>query len=638
LFKYSVAISTFMGAQRSPKRRRVLAEKITTPNAALDERQSVVVVRVGDLCQEDGTKQYDQVVPILPASSRSTTKTLLEQLVAPLDPHVFLRQCFRTCAVHCPALTHVQRAAKKNGEKMNPIYENNDQDFSKNESNDAALGEERTEWLREKLFDLDPESLLRETSSDAIFVWLQQAPSQPMARQSQPLCALPYLTAAAVSASKIQHRPASVSLTHSIEVSDADAALALHKVGHATYCRAPPHVEQFLVSSLLADTGLGCGQFSSSEPATSSGPLTSNCLGRGEVEVFMSAVAGHQTDWHYDFQENFTIQLSGVKEWTLQHSTVKHPLRGVTPHYYCPETVEPQLKAAHLADPKFLFDHPQVGVNALGDTETVVVRPGDVLYFPAGMWHKVQVNEPGVSINISLMATNYATLTCQTLQHYLLKKEEWRESVVNSLENDVIAKLKTLLMELPGIIQDFEKQGGAEAMIPPATRHGCALPIREYTSSEEEEKHDDDDDEEIEEIIDCRKPKNRSLSKFSAQDLRAQMKSHRLARNPLASLLREEEILSFYKKGDDESENQVEEDIDDDDSEVYVLNVNYAGNECHESAVRVRLRGSGVLFQAAASKEDSPLPASDDWIDSEAERLALGYLVYYGYLLWLPID
>ena len=47
---------------------------------------------------------------------------------------------------------------------------------------------------------------------------------------------------------------------------------------------------------------------------------------------------------HYDFQENFTFQLSGSKRWRLRQSDVKSPQRGVTPHYLAPGPVENQLK------------------------------------------------------------------------------------------------------------------------------------------------------------------------------------------------------------------------------------------------------------------------------------------------------
>ena len=53
---------------------------------------------------------------------------------------------------------------------------------------------------------------------------------------------------------------------------------------------------------------------------------------RCEVETFASRT-GHVTDWHFDFMENFTLQLRGKKRWRLLRSTVSHPLRGCTPQW-----------------------------------------------------------------------------------------------------------------------------------------------------------------------------------------------------------------------------------------------------------------------------------------------------------------
>lgn len=62
---------------------------------------------------------------------------------------------------------------------------------------------------------------------------------------------------------------------------------------------------------------------------------------------------------------------------------------------------------------------------------TVTLRPGDVLYFPAGMWHRVETVESGISLNVSLMGTTYARLLCEALQHLLLGSDDdgWREVV-----------------------------------------------------------------------------------------------------------------------------------------------------------------------------------------------------------------
>lgn len=65
------------------------------------------------------------------------------------------------------------------------------------------------------------------------------------------------------------------------------------------------------------------------------------------------------TDFHIDFQENFSVQLKGKKKWTFRRSTASMPLRGCSPHFSAdgaPEIPEQQLKAHRLGDPLFQGD------------------------------------------------------------------------------------------------------------------------------------------------------------------------------------------------------------------------------------------------------------------------------------------
>lgn len=509
--------------------------------------------------------------------------------MAPLPVDEFLSSCFRQRAVHVPA------------------------------SVSGSVGENRLRFLAQELFDLDPESILGSTASENVFVWLRRQPPSPPHEQRS--------SAAAPEQSRRD-------LIHSIEVNDPVTALALHGAGHATYCRAPPPLERHLVSRLMAGTGLGCGQY---DPTAES----STCMGRGEVEVFLGT-AGHCTNWHWDFQENFTVQLSGAKRWTLQRGPVSHPLRGCTPHYKSPESVEPQIKAARLADPHFQFGYPRDGDGSDnngqgGEVEHVTMHPGDVLYFPAGMWHKVEVLEPGVSMNVSLMGTSYANVTCQALQHLLLQREEWRECVVNNENNDAVATLKGLLQKLPSIIEEFERQGGADAILPPvvrtppvATLHGGGL----LGEDSENENDDESDDDGVGDVIDVTRQHTKALPyECTERQLRDQLATHSVLRNPLATMIRESDVLKFYKRGDDDQDEE-------DSPEVYVLNVNYAGNESHESVVRARILGTGALlphvYDATRDRDcRDVLPDAESWITSESERRMLGCLVYHGFLIWV---
>jgi hypothetical protein len=464
---------------------------------------------------------------------------------------------------------------------------------------------------------------MEETASESIFVWLQ---SHQSSREDKKI--------------------------NSIEVSDVTMAHALYQAGHPTYCRAPPDFEEFVLGALLENTGLGCGQYDVSGQSMTS-------MGRAEVEVFVSTTKGHKTGWHADFQENFTVQLSGRKRWRLQRGTVAHVVRGITPHYAV-SSVEGQVKAGRLDQEDFAFGPPTVGVNATGPVEEVVLEAGDVLYFPAGMWHQIEVLEPGVSINCSLMATNYASLVCQSLQHVLLRRPEWRASICRPASSPssssskktsaptVTDTLQGLLQALPGIIQEWTHQyGAAQGMLPPVLQHG-SIEAEEGGNDEQEESVDATDcrdeqgsgivetdpesehvqDEMIEEtvqddeedpIVDLRgEPPSRADFDLSPATLKEKLKTQRLARNPLALMLNEQELLRHYKPKNGST-----------DGQIYILNVNYAGNEGQESHVRVRL-------QADESKLDRLSADALTSRFSKGKPTVLAWLVYFGYLVWVP--
>ena len=120
-------------------------------------------------------------------------------------------------------------------------------------------------------------------------------------------------------------------------VQDPASATALWRAGHSVYCRAPEPVERALVDAAVRALGLG---FRTSEEGVKG-------VVEGEVELFLGR-KGHRTPWHFDFQENWTLQLQGRKRWRLRRG-VTNPVRGCTPHYAQAEGVldaaaEEQLK------------------------------------------------------------------------------------------------------------------------------------------------------------------------------------------------------------------------------------------------------------------------------------------------------
>jgi hypothetical protein len=524
---------------------------------------------------------------------RPDSSKLLDDMLYPLSREEFLTRHFKKNAV-C-----IQR-------RQEP-------------SQGSDRGSELVSLICDKyLFGLDIRQIFAETSSENVFLWLR-----PPSNSSSP------------------------NTLNSVEISDPDTAYALHQSGsHPAYCRAPPLLEQLLVGSLLRSTGLGGGHYHPphSETTTIGGNTT---LGRGEVELFIGAkspiekpVNGsdetrqHITGAHTDFQENFTIQLSGIKQWTLRRSRVRHPLRATTPHY-CREAtvVENQLKVNRLCcmhgDGEGAYGFDYEGNNTDGAEQTITLYPGDVLYFPSGMWHTGESNsllyslpeqliflsfaylfvicltlnphnlivktiQPGVSLNVSLMGTTYANLVCEALQHLLVSDERWRE-VVTSRPGDVngASRLQELMNGLSETVDEFVSRGGAQSVLPPVL---CYPP----TESNDEEDHEledaiDDDSESMHEVDES------VLGSEEAEDggdkapsgLVVDMDSFcgpcgwtchkptggRLVKNPLALLMAKEEVTTHISGGTNGST--------DSSKKEYILNVNYGGNEMFESHIRV---------------------------------------------------
>jgi hypothetical protein len=329
----------------------------------------------------------------------------------------------------------------------------------------------------------------------------------------------------------------------------------------------------------------------------------------------------------------------------LKQGTVKHPLRGTTPHYKSSaDVIENQIKAARLSNPDYQFGKQDLDNNAFGDEIDIIMDAGDVLYFPAGMWHKVETLEEGVSINISLMGTTYASLFCKTLEHILLEKEEWRE-VICSLRDtgcDVVEKLKTLIDDLPSVLEKSRNDGFAEGILPPVLRHP---PVFEVVNEEIEveqvvshgEKFGDDvlaggkdgesdgeanfsDSEEDsikntdERIVDI----NGFEMPEDFEPITPSQKHWK--RNRLASLMRMSDVKSFF-------ETDLARDGED-SKNLFVLNINFAGNEMHESTVRVVLKDESGQLEYLCSLRGENI---DDAIKSlETPPSAL---IYYGYIV-----
>ena len=195
-----------------------------------------VVVIQDPVSNDIHQKKKAKTSPItLPRILHPNSNKLLDNMLYPLTRDDFLKHHFRKDAVH----------------------------ISRNQSSNAS--EIVSDISNNYLFGLDTREIFTETSSENVFLWLRP-PSNTASSANKTL--------------------------NSVEISDPDTAYALHMSGrHSAYCRAPPILEQHLVSSLLQATGLGGGHYHAPHSATVT--LGGNTtLGRGEVELFIGSDDG----------------------------------------------------------------------------------------------------------------------------------------------------------------------------------------------------------------------------------------------------------------------------------------------------------------------------------------------------------
>lgn len=166
------------------------------------------------LCAQDRLKELKHADPVLELSLAEndcpdiipTSNNLLADFLYPLSPSDFKSNCFRKKAVHI-----------------------------KSNRNDRGR-----DIISNYMFGLNPKQIFEETSSDSIFLWIPMKEGQER------------------SSSTANEK----NCLQSIDVQDPNTAHILHTNSkYASYCRAPPELEQLLVSSMLRDTGFGLGQY-----------------------------------------------------------------------------------------------------------------------------------------------------------------------------------------------------------------------------------------------------------------------------------------------------------------------------------------------------------------------------------------
>lgn len=139
--------------------------------------------------------------------------------------------------------------------------------------------------------------------------------------------------------------------------------------------------------------------------------VTGKCL----ANVYASG-DGHGFPLHFDHQEVFVVQIEGTKRWAYgPEPAMAHPPRG--------------LVASDLPD--FLGEHPWAELDVPREAELLEdeLTPGDILYLPAGTWHRGRANGHSLALSITIAPWSFQDLLTRVVNDRMNKLEAWRRPV-----------------------------------------------------------------------------------------------------------------------------------------------------------------------------------------------------------------
>lgn len=137
-------------------------------------------------------------------------------------------------------------------------------------------------------------------------------------------------------------------------------------------------------------------------------------LGRMMVNAYASPPSAG-FGLHFDFQAVLTVQLAGEKTWRFSES----PATEAPPeNFVAGYSVLDEYRSAH---PYARFDIPDEK-----NLQVATLRPGDVLFMPAGVWHRTVASKESLSIAITFLPYSMLDHTLEALRKRLVARTAWR--------------------------------------------------------------------------------------------------------------------------------------------------------------------------------------------------------------------
>lgn len=239
------------------------------------------------------------------------------------------------------------------------------------------------------------------------------------------------------------------------------------------------------------------------------------------------------------------------------------------------------------------------------DVDEFVLEAGDVLYFPAGLYHEVEsLDDDNVSLNVSLVAPSWAEVVTSSLRHCLSSREAFRARATSG--PGAADDLRRLLGELKQIVGQLDVDKFTGAILPRACKRNPVIRSDGVRTPYDDSDGDDDSDDDGEFVIDVVNDPEPGG-----------MRPCKLDVNPLYAATMQHEIEDAAEPS------------------WVIINGNYGGSELLEPAVRARLLLGPNLYRKFEAALRAPAGNPETWcvIRGKLGGKLIAHLYHLGFLV-----
>ena len=126
---------------------------------------------------------------------------------------------------------------------------------------------------------------------------------------------------------------------------------------------------------------------------------------------------GHGTQFHFDQQEVFFLQIRGKKEWSIApNKQITFPLNP----FFGMEYISQDLLALSGGNP----------ILPPSECLHISMEPGSSLFLPRGYWHSSLAVEDSLAITFTLCSRTWLEVIWEKLREEIIQNEDWRKLAV----------------------------------------------------------------------------------------------------------------------------------------------------------------------------------------------------------------